>query len=106
MLRFHEGRRRNEPGLDPKAAWLPITTGLRDWRAQMRLEELERFEAAAGDLLEDLGYPRACPRPRPEIQHSLTGITEAFNRERVLWETGSPKPGAAGRSALGAAECR
>ena len=104
MLRFHEGRRRNEPGLDPKAAWLPITTGLRDWRAQMRLEELERFEAAAGDLLEDLGYPRACPRPRPEIQHALTGIKKAFNRERVHWETGSPKPRAAGGSALGAAD--
>ncbi|HMF13417.1 MAG TPA: sulfotransferase, partial [Gemmataceae bacterium] len=32
MLRFHEGRTRNEQGLDAKNAWRPITPGLRDWR--------------------------------------------------------------------------
>jgi hypothetical protein len=81
MLRFHEGRTQNEPGRDAKAAWLPITPGLRDWRTQMPPEQLERFEAAAGDLLDELGYARAYPRPRPEVQDSLTPSLEAFNRD-------------------------
>ena len=66
MLRFHEGRTRDHPQLDAKRAWRPITPGLRDWRTQMSPEDQERFEAAAGDLLDELGYPRAVPRPRPE----------------------------------------
>ena len=48
MLHFHEGRTRTEPGLDAKQAWRPITPGLRDWRAQMPAEDVERFEAVAG----------------------------------------------------------
>jgi Sulfotransferase family len=62
MLRFHEGRTRRAPGLSPKKAWLPPTSGLRDWRVHMPPEEVERFEAAVGDLLSELGYPRAVPR--------------------------------------------
>ncbi len=64
MLRFHEGRTRSGPGLSAKHAWLPITPGLRDWRSQMPAEDVERFEAAAGELLDELGYARAFPRPR------------------------------------------
>jgi hypothetical protein len=56
MLRFHEGRRRAEPGLSAKKAWQPITPGLRMWGEQMTPRDLARFEAAAGDLLSELGY--------------------------------------------------
>ena len=66
MLRFHEDRARPDPGLEQKRAGLPVARGLRDWQSQMPAEELERFEAAAGELLEELNYPRARPRPRPE----------------------------------------
>jgi hypothetical protein len=69
MLRFHEGRRRFEPGLSAKRAWLPPTPGLRDWTTQMPREQVEEFEAAAGDALETFGYPRAAPaaaHPLPE----------------------------------------
>jgi hypothetical protein len=59
MLRFHEGRRRAEPGLSPKKAWQPITPGLRSWREQMTPVDLLRFEAIAGDLLSELGYELA-----------------------------------------------
>ncbi len=59
MLRFHEGRVRDEPGLDAKRAWRPVTPGLRTWRAQLPREEIARFEAAAGELLDELGYERA-----------------------------------------------
>jgi hypothetical protein len=59
MLRFHEGRTRSKPGLSAKKAWQPVTAGLRDWRRQMAPGDLRRFEAAAGQLLDELGYERA-----------------------------------------------
>jgi hypothetical protein len=59
MLRFHEGRTRADPTLDSKEAWLPVTSGLRDWRSQMTAEKVACFDAAAGDLLAELGYPRS-----------------------------------------------
>ncbi len=41
-------------------------------------EEVERFEAAAGGLLDELGYPRAFPRLRPEILENASRIRELF----------------------------
>ena len=81
MLKFHEGRTKMKPGRDAKRAWLPITSGLRVWRTQMPAEDLERFEAAAGDLLEELGYPRACPPPPEEKLARAARIRESFTRE-------------------------
>jgi hypothetical protein len=81
MLRFHEGRTRAEPGLDAKNAWRPITPGLRDWRTQMPAEDVERFEATAGDLLVELGYSRAFPRPGPEALEQAMRIRELFMRD-------------------------
>ena len=66
MLRFHEARMRREPGLDAKHAWLPPTPGLRDWRSQMSDEHVERFEAVAGDLLDELTYPRGADHLRAQ----------------------------------------
>ena len=34
----------------------PLTPSLRDWRTQMRPEDVAAFEGVAGDLLEELGY--------------------------------------------------
>jgi hypothetical protein len=81
MLKFHEGRAKMKPGRDAKRAWLPTTSGLRDWRTQMPAEALERFEASAGDLLEELGYPRACPPPPEEKLARAVRIRESFIRE-------------------------
>ena len=81
MLKFHEGRTKMKPGRDAKRAWLPITFGLREWSEQMSAEDLERFEAAAGDLLEELGYPRACPHPPDETLARAARIRESFTRE-------------------------
>ena len=78
MPGFHEGRTRPEPGMDAKDAWLPATPGLRDWRAQMSGADTERFEAAAGGLLEELGYPRAFPRPCREALDRVKRVREAF----------------------------
>jgi hypothetical protein len=81
MLRFHEGRARTDPGLDAKRAWLPITPRLRDWKTQMPAEDVERFEAVAGDLLDELGYPRAFPRPSREITARASRIRDLFTQD-------------------------
>jgi hypothetical protein len=47
---------------------LPITQGLRDWRTEMPPEDVERFEAAAGSFLEELGYPRGAEKVDPALQ--------------------------------------
>jgi len=71
MLGFHCGRTRTDPSLDAKRAWLPVTPGLRDWRSQMSHEAVQRFEAAAGGLLDELRYPRAVLKLRPErLEHA------------------------------------
>lgn len=81
MLRFHEGRTRAAPGRDAKHAWLPVTPGLRDWRSQMPAEDVERFEAAAGDLLDELGYPRAFPSPRQERIENAAKVRDLLSRD-------------------------
>jgi hypothetical protein len=81
MLKFHEGREKADPNLDAKKAWRPLTFGLRKWSEQMPAEALERFEASAGDLLEELGYPRACPPPPEEKLARAVRIRESFIRE-------------------------
>ena len=77
-LRFHEGRTRGKPGLDAKKAWRPITPGLRDWRTQMAADDVERFEAAAGGLLDELGYPRGAPTPAGATLRYAAQVREQF----------------------------
>ncbi len=63
----------------------PITQGLRDWRTQMSLKDVERFEAAAGVLLEELGYERACPSVGSIAQeHAATVRTTLIKKFKVL----------------------
>src|SRR5262249_27511497 len=84
MLRFHEGRTVTAPGLSAKEAWLPITPGLRDWRTQMTAGDLERFEAAAAPLLDELRYPRAVPHPPAEALGRVAQVAEvSFTRRRA-----------------------
>jgi len=85
MLRFHEDRARFDPGLDQNRVGLPVTPGLRDWQSQMPAEEVECFEAAAGELLDELGYRRAIPRPRPEA------LDRAARVRRLLAQDPSPR---------------
>ena len=62
-------------------AHLPVTPGLRDWRAQLPPQDNERFEAAAGGLLEELGYPRVVPRPRLEALEHATRIRNLLTQD-------------------------
>jgi hypothetical protein len=101
MLRFHEGRTRDEPGLDAKKAWRPVTPGLRSWRSEMAPDDVERFEAAAGELLDELGYERAVADPPPRARTHAARMRRSFTselrnrRSRQLpsrWRVPAPRP--------------
>jgi hypothetical protein len=66
MVQSYEERAMAGPGDDTKHPWMPITSGLRDWQSHMSPEAVEHFEAVAGAMLDELGYRRAAPRPRPQ----------------------------------------
>jgi hypothetical protein len=83
MLHFNEGRMRTEPGLDSKHAWLPPTPGLRDWKRQMPGDDVERFEAVAGHLLEELGYERLYPSPSIELRDRGKRIRARFSESAL-----------------------
>jgi hypothetical protein len=89
MLRFHEGRTVDDPQLDAKKAWKPVTAGLRSWRTQMPDEDVARFEAAAGRLLDELGYERGAPSiPSKDLQRAARFrerfIEQALERRRPV----------------------
>ena len=90
MLRYHEGRTRPAAHLSAKRAWLPPTPGLRDWRTQMPAEALQRFEAAAGDLLDELGYARGIPQPAAESLERTSRIAAVFREDAPA--SGRPLP--------------
>lgn len=77
MLRYDERRERTDPDLERAHPTMKITAGLRDWRSQMPRESVERFEAAAGGLLEELGYPLATSPRRETLEHAAR-MQESF----------------------------
>jgi hypothetical protein len=80
MLRFHEGRTKSRPGLSAKKSWRPVTAGLRTWREQMAPGDIARFEAAAGPLLDELGYTRGAESAPAELERAER-LREAFARD-------------------------
>ena len=91
MVKFHKGRTKSKPGLVAKRAWLPTTRGLRNWRSEMSTEDLERFEAAAGDLLDELGYERVFLNPGPQVLEHASEIRDSLAQE-MQSQTGYPLP--------------
>ena len=73
MLNYHEAFRA-AAGQEVVRDRQPITSGLRNWRAQMPDNDVERFEAAVGILLDELGYTRAFTRPRPVVVEHSTQV--------------------------------
>jgi len=90
MLRFHEGRTRATPGLTTKRRWLPPTAGLRDWRTEMSGDDIASFEAAAGDLLDELGYERGAPELNGELAVRARAVRNRFAGDVVM--RGRPLP--------------
>jgi hypothetical protein len=80
MLRFNEGRERTDGRRSAKSSWLSPTPGLRDWSTEMSASDIEAFEAAAGPMLDELGYRRAVPHP------SAAAIHHADERRRTFEE--------------------
>jgi hypothetical protein len=86
MLNFWEADAGTDPGLEKKRAHQPVIPGLRDWRSQLLHEDSERFEAAAGTLLEELGYPRAVPNPSTEALEQATNYRELLAQDLYVHE--------------------
>jgi hypothetical protein len=78
MPRFHERPPRADQPLHP---WTPVTAGLRDWRTQMPSGDVECFEAAAGNLLDELGYSRASAHLSPKRVHHAARIRDLFTQD-------------------------
>ena len=80
MIRFHEAH--SVTSLHKGArSWMPITSGLRDWRTQMAAGDVERFEAAVGDFLNELGYCRAFERTSSEKQKHADRIRALLTQD-------------------------
>jgi hypothetical protein len=53
--------------------------------------DVERFAAAAGDLLDELGYPRGASHPNPEASRMASLVRASFAQE--LLAVGDRPPG-------------
>jgi hypothetical protein len=47
----------------------------------MSAADVACFEAAGGELLDELGYPRAVPHPGDEAVRSAALVRERFNKD-------------------------
>lgn len=81
MERYYEGRTQLGEQLSTNAAWLPPTPGRRDWRTQMESHDIEKFEAATGNLLDELGYERACPKISSKVRKEVESVKQKFAAE-------------------------
>ncbi len=81
VLQFHAGQPEADPGLEKKRVGLPVTSGLRNWQSEMSAQDLERFEAIAGNLLDELHYPRAVPQPPTAALEHASRIRDLLNRD-------------------------
>jgi Sulfotransferase family len=87
MLHYHE----TADASSTRQASRPPTRGLRDWRMQMPPEEVERFEAVAGDLLDELGYPRAFSEIGAKARHHAARMRELFSHDARMRDTRLPR---------------
>jgi hypothetical protein len=81
MPRFYEGRTRTDPTLGSNKRWLPPTPGLRNWRTQMPSHHGQLFEAVAGELLDELGYPRAFSSASAQLHERVAHVRDAFTKD-------------------------
>lgn len=65
---------------------LPPTTGLRSWRTDMEPRAVQAFEAAAGDVLSDLGYGLASGPVRP-ARVSVRLARRWYDTRLAAWNT-------------------
>jgi hypothetical protein len=87
MVRYHE----TADASSSRQASRPPIRGLRDWRRQMPPEEVERFEAVAGDLLDELGYPRAYPEIGAKARRHAARMRELFSDDARMSDGRLPR---------------
>jgi hypothetical protein len=76
----------------------PPTRGIRDWRNEMSDEQLATFEAVAGPLLEELGYPLAVRVSAPRRMARLVRAQAMVQQRRLVrrllhrsWHSPTPR---------------
>ena len=78
---------------------LPPTPGLRDWRREMAAADVARFEAVAGELLDELGY--GCGAPPPSARRRATArcrlVADGASRSWVQVVAGASRRRPTGR---------
>lgn len=79
MAAYHVGKSDYRRGISSKRAWLPPTPGLRNWRVDMPERDVALFETLAGDVLEELGYPRSTVAP-------TSAVTDTAVRCQRWWD--------------------
>jgi hypothetical protein len=87
MLEYH---RREDPSLyadHPRLAEPPVRD-TRSWRKELRPADAALFEAIAGDLLAELGYERAHPRPGRRAR--ALAERAAYSTRLTLWSKALP----------------
>ncbi|MBV9265469.1 MAG: sulfotransferase, partial [Acidobacteriaceae bacterium] len=94
MLRHHENfkpRRGPNGNILHASVGLPVTRGLRDWRSELRTDDISLFEAAAASFLDQLGYecvtqPDAkCLDQARRVRSTFQDrATLALNRDRAV----------------------
>lgn len=84
MLDYHVGRARPKEGRSAKDAWLPPTSGLRDWRTQYTDDELALVELLIGDVLAELGFELAGEQPSDEIREQAAALRSKWQQEPSL----------------------
>ena len=89
MLRFHERADTVLAGMGSSGRFAfenvsrPLTAGLRNWRDELPPDELELFDAIAGDLLADLGYERTGVAPSPAMRRAVAKGWLDWQRRRA-----------------------
>jgi hypothetical protein len=71
MLRYHERADDTVPAQEARhhpRGWKPPIIGARDWRRDMPIRDVARFEAIAGATLSQCGYERRFPRLAPTVR--------------------------------------
>lgn len=93
MINFHQGKTLEGPGLTANRAWLPPTPNLRDWTTQLARDDIEMFEAIAGETLADLGYPLMFESISGEVKNKAARFQIWWNTQH---EVGRSRQNAAG----------
>lgn len=79
MAAYHVGKTHQRSGRSSKSAWLPPTSGLRDWRSAMAPRDRALFELLAGEELSALGYELSGDPVTEEL-------AQVADRCRTWWE--------------------